>query len=381
MDRGDQIELTIEKVVAGGDGLARAADGRVVMVSGGIPGERVTVSVTKAKRDLAFADVLEVLDASPDRVEPPCPHVARGCGGCDWQHIAPIAQARFKRDIVVDALARIARLPDANVAPTVELPAEHYRQRVRFVVDNGRAAFRKVRTNEPVPVDSCLVLHEKLEQILVATDWSASREAELAYGIHTNETLRVAPTRNAPERTGTYHEVVAGHRFRISARSFFQIRTDGAEALVDLVRTALGDDIDALADLYAGVGLFATTIPAAHVVAIESNPSAVADCRHNLAEHPDAKIHRVPVERWRAKRTYDAVVADPSRAGLGVEGVESVVRCKPQRIALVSCDVAAMARDIRALLDAGYRLESSTPVDLFPMTSHIEIVSALARDD
>jgi 23S rRNA (uracil1939-C5)-methyltransferase len=379
MNRGDQIELTIEKVVAGGDGLARADDGRVVMVTGAIPGERVLATITKAKRDLAFADVGEVLDASLDRVEPPCAHVQRGCGGCDWQHIAPTAQARLKHDIVRDALARIAGIPDAPVTDTIELSPTHYRQRVRFVVDDGHAAFRMARTNQPITVDSCLVLHPKLEQVMVDTDWSASREAELAYGINTNETLRVAPTQNAPDRKGTYHEIVAGHRFRIGARSFFQIRSDGAEVLVQLVRAALGNDIGALADLYAGVGLFSATIPAEQVVAIEGNPSAVADCRHNLADHPNAKVHRMPVERWRAKQTYDAVVADPSRTGLAPEGVESVLRCRPERIALVSCDVAAMARDVRALIDAGYRLDTSTPVDLFPMTSHIEVVSALAR--
>ncbi len=380
MERGDLIEVTIEKAVAGGDGLARAADGRIIMVSGGIPGERVVAKVTKAKRDLAFADVTDVLLASADRVEPPCPHVAAGCGGCDWQHIAPSAQARLKRDIVIDALARIARIADAPVAETIELESLAYRQRARFLVQSGHAAFRKARTNLPITVDSCAVLHPKLEQILTNTDWSASREGELAYGVNTNETLRVAPTANSPERTGTYHEIVAGHRFRVSARSFFQIRTDGAEEIVKLVRSALGDDIESLADLYSGVGLFSATIPAAQVVAVEGNPSAVADCRHNLADHPNFKVHRIAVERWRAKQTYQAVVADPSRVGLGQDGVESLLRCKAEKIALVSCDVAAMARDVAAICESGYRLVCSTPVDLFPMTSHIEVVSSLIRD-
>jgi len=381
MDRGDNVELVIEKLVAGGSGLAHGPDGRVVFVDGALPGERVAAVVTKARRDVAFADLAGVIEPSADRIAPPCPHVVAGCGGCDWQHIVPGAQGRVKRAIVSAALARIARISGAPVAPTFELAPTAYRQRVRFVVDDGRAAFRKARTNEPIVVDSCLVLHPKLEDVLVNTDWRASREAELAYGTGTGETLRVAPTRTNPERAGTYHEVVTGHRFRISARSFFQIRTDGAEALVTLVRSALGDDIDHLADLYAGVGLFAATVPAAHVVAVESNPSAVTDCRHNLSHHPDAKVHRVAVERWRAKRSYDAVVADPSRAGLGAEGVASVLRCKPRRIALVSCDVAAMARDVRAIVDAGYRLDTVTPVDLFPMTSHIEVVSAFSAPD
>jgi 23S rRNA (uracil1939-C5)-methyltransferase len=379
MEPGEFIEVTVEKLVAGGDGLARADDGRIVFVNGALPGERVRAEVRKVRKDVAFADIAEALDPSVDRVEPPCAHVAAGCGGCDWQHLAPGAQARAKREIVIDALNRVGGISGIEVAPTIELPPIGYRQRVRFVVDHGRPAYRAARTNKPIPVDSCTILHPRLEAAMFKGDWSASREVELAYGSGTGETLRAAPTRHQPERVGTYHEVVAGKRFRISARSFFQIRTDGAESLVALVQAALGDHIEHLADLYAGVGLFAATIPAAHVVAIEGNPSAVADCRHNLADHPSAKVHRLSVERWRAKQDYDAVVADPSRQGLGIEGVDAVVRTRAPRVALVSCDVAAMARDVRDLVDAGYAIAQVTPVDLFPMTSHIETVTALTR--
>ncbi len=379
MEPGELIEVTVDKLVAGGDGLARADDGRIVFVTGGLPGERVAAVVRKVRKDLAFADVSDVLDPSADRLEPPCPHVAAGCGGCDWQHLAPAAQARAKRGIVIDALQRVGGITEVDVAPTIELPAIGYRQRVRFVVDHGRPAYRAARTNKPIPIDSCTILHPHLEAAMFKADWSASQEVELAYGVETGETLRAAPTRHQPERVGTYHEVVAGRRFRISARSFFQIRTDGAEALVTLVRAALGNDIGHLADLYAGVGLFAATMAADHVVAIEGNPAAVADCRHNLSDHPDAKVHRLSVERWRAKQDYDAVVADPSRQGLGLEGVEAIARTRAPKVALVSCDVAAMARDVRDLVDAGYTIAQVTPVDLFPMTSHIEIVTALTR--
>lgn len=378
MDRGDIVQLEIDKLVAGGAGLARASDGRVVLATGCLPGERVGVVIDRVKRDVAFGRTTDVLRASPDRVSPPCAHVADGCGGCDWQHIAPHAQGGLKRGIVIDALTRVGAVADPPVAPTVDLPALGYRQRVRFVVSNGRAAFRRTSSNDPIAVSSCVVLHPKLDRVMTTTDWSASREAELAYGTTTDETLRVAPTPRAPQRDGQYHEVVAEHRFRISARSFFQIRTDGAEVLVALVRGAVGE-VTTLADLYAGVGLFAATVPSAHVVAVEGNPSAVADCRVNLATHPDAKVHRIAVERWRAKRGYDAVIADPSRAGLGADGVASVLRCTPGRIALVSCDPAAMARDVRALVAGGYELVEVRPVDLFPMTSHIETVSTLVR--
>jgi tRNA/tmRNA/rRNA uracil-C5-methylase (TrmA/RlmC/RlmD family) len=113
------VELIPTAMVAGGDALARDANGRVVFVSGALPGERVRAKVVHEKKDFARAVVVEVLDPSPLRVEPPCAHVARGCGGCQWQHVAPEGQRAFKRDIVRDALQRIAKLPEAIAAEHV----------------------------------------------------------------------------------------------------------------------------------------------------------------------------------------------------------------------------------------------------------------------
>jgi 23S rRNA (uracil1939-C5)-methyltransferase len=176
------------------------------------------------------------------------------------------------------------------------------------------------------------------------------------------------------------HEQVDGTDLRISAGSFFQTRVDGATALVQAVREAVGplDPSPTLVDAYAGVGLFAATIGRdAEVVCIEQSASACDDARHNLRGRA-ATIVRGSVERWRPVPA-DAVIADPSRRGLGKKAVETLVASGAPRFVLISCDAAACGRDARLLADAGYRLDHSTLVDLFPHTPHVEIVSTFDR--
>jgi tRNA/tmRNA/rRNA uracil-C5-methylase (TrmA/RlmC/RlmD family) len=180
------------------------------------------------------------------------------------------------------------------------------------------------------------------------------------------------------------HEVVAGRRWRISAESFFQGRPDGAEALVEAVAATLGEALSpgaSLIDLYAGVGLFAGALGSrtgGRVVAVESSSSAVADARINLADLHKARIIRADVRRWRPS-IADVVVADPSRHGLGAEVVARIGATRAGALALVSCDPGALGRDAGLLAGAGWELRSVRLVDLFPHTSHIEVVTGWFR--
>lgn len=355
-----ELELDVTDVVAGGDGLAREENGRVVFVRGALPGERVLARVTEQRRDFARAVVVRVLAASPDRVEPPCPYVAEGCGGCGWQHIAPAAQARLKRDIVRDALRRIARITEPPVADTITLPPLRYRTTVRVAVDDeGRPGFRKRHSHDVVLVDDCIVAHPDIASRLAAGGFVAGQD---------EVTLRAGD------------DEVAGRRFQVSPGSFFQIRADGAEELVARVAGALErHGARTVVDLYAGVGLFAATLHDrgfAVVAAVEGNPIAASDAQVNLAGICDA-VH-ADVTAWPG-RPADAVVADPSREGLGPRGVEAVGRCGPRVVVLVSCDAAALGRDAALLEGRGYALEVAEPLDLFVHTPHVEVVSTFVR--
>ena len=145
-----RTRLRIERVVAGGDGLAREAGGRVVFVPGALPDELVDVQLVAAKRDFARSVLTQVIEPSPHRVAPPCLELARGCGGCDWQHIDPSAQLALKADIVREALRRTAKLPDAPVTVGGSVPPWAYRTSMRFAVDRDgpgrRCAWRAATT-------------------------------------------------------------------------------------------------------------------------------------------------------------------------------------------------------------------------------------------
>lgn len=390
------VEVT--KIVAGGDGLARGDDSRVVFVAGALPGEQVRVELTEQRKDFARARVVEILRRSPDRTSEPCSFVAAGCGGCDWQHIEPSAQRQLRADIVQDALRRQARI-ELAVELGPDLAATTYRTTVRGAALDGRFGFRHRGSHDLVPVGPCLVAHPLLDELITEGRFPDG-EVILRVGARTGERLVIAdamdgvavPTdvrvvTKAQLRSGTrawYHETVADRRWRISARSFFQARPDGAEALVVEVTRALDGALPPgthLVDLYGGVGLFAGTVGAlddvTQVTLVESSASAVADARVNLAP-VDARVLKGDVARWSPTRA-GAVIADPPRMGLGKSGVAAVAATHATSLALVSCDPAALGRDAKLLGEAGYELRSATLVDLFPHTSHVEVVTRFDR--
>jgi 23S rRNA (uracil1939-C5)-methyltransferase len=392
----EPLTLEIAALVAGGDGLARDDQGRVTFVPGALPGETVRVDLVTQKRDFARGVLRDVLVASPDRVVPPCPHVADGCGGCDWQHVEAGAQARLKATVVADALRRQAHLEvPIDLGPA--LPVDRYRTTVRGAAVDGRIGFTRRASHDLVGIDACLVAHPLVDE-LITDGRFPDGEVVLRAGARTGERLVVvagdgsgASVPDGVRVVGAaalagglrawFHEEVSGRRWRISARSFFQARPDGAEALVAAVDEALGGGGRPgghLVDLYGGVGLFAGVLArGSRVTLVEQALSSLADARVNLADL-DARIVRADVAHWGATKA-DAVVADPPRAGLGARGVARVAATHAPVLALVSCDPAALGRDARHLGEAGYDLRSCQLVDLFPQTSHVEVVSRFER--
>lgn len=393
------LELRTTAMAVGGEAVAREASGRVVFVAGAAPDETVLVALTEEKRSFARGHVLEVVAPSADRVTPPCPHVAEGCGGCDWQHLRVSAQRRIRLEQVTDVLRRQGGIAEPRVRHGIELPAERLRTTVRGATGpDGRFAFRRRRSHDPVDIDSCLVAHPSVEEIVREGRFGDADEVTIRVGSRTGERLVVVGPRaadvdvprgvtvvGADELAAGHrawlHEEVAGRRWRVSAGSFFQASPEGAEALVAEV-AALVDrwapDARRLVDLCCGVGLFAGTLGAGRsVVGIERSAPAVADARLNLADI-DARIVKVALARWRPSAA-DVVVADPARSGLGKPGVAAAVATGAGLCVLVSCDPASLGRDARLLEAAGYRHTGSTVLDLFGHTGQIEVVSGFRR--
>ncbi len=383
-----ELVLQAEGVAAGGDAIAREPAGRVVFVDGAIPGELVRVAITATKRDYSRARVVEVLEASVDRTEPPCRFVAAGCGGCGWQHIAPTRQRALKQEIVIDALRRIGRLADPVVELAGPLPGTALRTTVRMAIGvDGAPGYRRGASHEVIEPDDCLVTHPRLVELFAAR-WSGADEVVLRVGARTGERLARSDRGGralglpADVRTGDgahVTELVADVALRVGARSFFQSSPQAAEALAALVGEAVGELPAAAIDAYAGVGLFAATALAGveRLTTIEQSPSSTADARVNLAGR-GATIVESSLERW-TPTAAEVVVADPARSGLGRSAAAILAGTGCDRFVLVSCDAAAGARDIALLTEHGFTHRRSTVLDPFPHTPHVEIVTLLTR--
>ena len=381
-------------MAAGGDALARDDDGLVVFVRDALPDELVEVDIIERRRDYARAVVRSVLEPSDDRIAPPCPQVAAGCGGCGWQHVAVEAQHRLKEAIVLDALARIGHVRQPPTPTTVVLPATAYRTTAHVAVTaDGAAAFHEPRGHRLVPATGCLVAHPLLADLIDNAVLDASAATFRVSAATGQRAARVEGGTRAGRRLppdvvvgGAVTEVVSGRPFQVSIRSFFQAGPAAAAALGDAVDAAVGDalgDGGALVDLYAGVGLFASVVGHRHgvpVEAVEVSRFAAGDARVNLADL-DAIVVHGEVNAWRGPRaSASAVVADPARSGLGRPGVAAVVRAGADRLALVSCDPASLARDTGLLAEEGFTLASVQLVDAFPQTPHVEVVSRFERN-
>ncbi len=405
------VELT--GMAHGGAALGRH-EGKVIFVPYALPGETVRAEVVEDHDRYGHARLLEVLTPSPDRVPPPCPHFGPGgCGGCQWQHAAYEAQLRFKADVVADQLARLGRLPDPPVLPTLPDPTGWaYRNQARFhPAPQEGMGFYTSGHDEVVAVETCPVLHPLLSDLYDTLDLDLPDLTALTLraGTGTGERMLIFETEDdeppaleidlpvscvlllsdgrAVNLIGSnaFSEVAAGRTYRISAPSFFQANSGQAGQLVRLVLDSLdlqGGEV--VLDGYCGVGLF--TVPLAEraglVVAVEADPAAVEDLLENTIDFENVEVIEGPLETVLPgiDEALDAAVVDPPRTGLARQALEGLVDANPRRIVYVSCDPATLARDGRQLARAGYRLQQVQPVDMFPQTYHIETVSLWTRE-
>jgi len=351
---GERFDALVGPVAHGGHCIVRlpAPEARVVFVRHAIPGERVTLVITEGTEGDRFwrADAVAVLEASPDRVAPPCPYAGPdACGGCDFQHVSLARQRLLKGEVVREQLSRLAGLETEVTVEPVPGDQEglRWRTRQRFVpLPDGRRGMRKHRSHDVVPVDDCLI-------------------------------AGAAPS-----------YLVRGVRFDVAAETgFWQVHPGAPEVLVDTVLGMLdARPGESVLDLYAGVGLFARSLadvvgPSGTVTVVEGDAEA---CRHAAVNVPGADVYAGDVGRVLASGTagsVDLVVLDPPRTGAKRAVVEQVVARRPRAVAYVACDPATLARDIAIFAEHGYGLRGLRAFDAFPMTHHVECVALLAPAD
>jgi tRNA/tmRNA/rRNA uracil-C5-methylase (TrmA/RlmC/RlmD family) len=400
----DEIEqqsgpVRVERPATGG-AVGRLDDGRVVFVRNALPGELVRVEITESTSKFSRADAIDILEASPDRVEPPCPYAhPGGCGGCDLQHASSSGQVSWKSTLVAEHLRRIADVEtDFSV---VEAPsdAEGSRTRLRCAVnDDGRLALRAARSHDLVEIDHCWIANRSFTPAF-ATSWHGAEEVELRaigdgepFAVVRRETPRgtmyeLCSLRGEPLEPSTQSRVdVRGYVFSVGPRSFWQSHRDAPTLLLDTVlEQADARPEDHVTDLFSGVGLFSVPLakavgPGGRVTAVESSAYAVRDARQNAEGLRNLKVREwsvTPRSVNDAVGEGDLVVLDPPRGGLAKGVADTLVRRRPRRLVYVSCDAATFARDLKILLAGGYAMNDLRVFDLFPMTEHVELISRL----
>ena len=404
---GTEFEVTVGPVAHGGHCVARH-EGRVVFVRHSLPGERVVVRVTEDRHPgFCRADAIEVLEASPHRVERPCPYSGPGrCGGCDWQHVDPAEQRRLKAAVVGEQLTRLAGLPDVEVT-VEELPGGplRWRSRARFAVDrSGVPGLRRHRSHDVVVLDDCPITVEPAAQAVLARRWPGAGAVDVSIdstGAVTTSRLdrrgrptssRVArPGGDVPEEPAARVERRAGGRdWEVEGTGFWQVHPAAADALVAAVAGFAGVTAgETVLDLYAGVGLFGGALapaagPDGRVVCVEADAAACAAADANLAALPHAEVWEGEIDAEGLAGLLeelgtgpDVVVLDPPRAGAGPAVSRLLAAAGVRAVVYVACDPAALARDVAAFGEAGYRLAGLRAFDAFPMTAHVECVALL----
>jgi len=396
---GRTAEARIERIVSGGFGLAHAL-GRTIFVAGVAPGELATVRIDRTPGKIAFGSVVELLEPSPARIEPPFPELTRL--GADFQHLTYEAQLEAKLDIITDCLRRIG-----NIETELEIPIEPsakewgYRARAEWHHDPATGAFGYVEAGShrvvDLPVDPFVV------PALAAT--FAALRKHLAFAPEDAEPLAVRAAAGDDDRValdpallpgteGLVQTVVAGEHYAYDASCFFQTNpTVLAPMVAEALRHAGDDDPTAPSrrlaiDLFSGVGLF--TLPLARrferVIAVESHGRTAELAAHNIARAGlgNVRLETAAVEAWigtayKSHGRAPLLLVDPPRTGLPPVVVRGIVRLRPGRITYVSCDPATLARDLKALIAADYRLDGMAAFDMFPQTHHVEVVAHLRR--
>lgn len=401
-DESRFVELRIDKMVQGGEGMGRLADGRVCFVAGALPGELCKVLLTFQKKDFIRGRVLEVVEASPDRVKPKCPLYGR-CGGCSLQHLDSTKQAEYLAQVERENFRRLAH---------AELPADfkvhtgnpwNYRNRARVVFcgsreEGSRYGFREQESNHAVVFENCPVLTKGLNEFLKGP---AKNLKARELNIFDNGNGQVSyyyegmPASEFQKNAVSVVEI-GGRSIESDASVFFQSNLGLLPELVDAVRKAVDEGIQSgeasdewLIDLFSGVGFFAALLQDKfkRVTTVERDDGCLKHAKVNLSATSGGSIAAVenvsaPAEDWLAENVVEipaTLIVDPPRTGLPPTALDAIAKSSVKKMIYVSCDPVTLARDFAKLREFGFTMKSAEAFAFYPQTPHMEMMAILSR--
>jgi 23S rRNA (uracil1939-C5)-methyltransferase len=406
----NQFHLTVDSLVYEGNGIGRLPDGKVVFIPFVLPGEVVIAEAVGEKPGHIRARMVSVEKPHPQRIQPRCIHFGT-CGGCHYQHIPYQLQLEFKREIFREQLQRLAGLDNPVIDAVIPSAGEwNYRNALQFGLNQkAQLCFSEIYENQPFPVSECWLPMAEIGKIWPLAEFEPDVDIErIEYRQNMEGDLMMVLTgegQDMPELAseatisivhsrGNEQLVMAGdsflsmpvkdRQFQVSAASFFQTNFSGARTLADrvLAITQSGRPQNIL-DIYCGVGLFSAFLAhsTSSITGVEYSPTACEDYTQNLDEFDNVSLFQGRAESIlpNLANGFDCMIVDPPRAGLRREVIAGVISHEPKQLIYISCNPATLARDAKHLFEAGYRLESSTLVDMFPQTFHLESVNIFSK--
>jgi 23S rRNA (uracil1939-C5)-methyltransferase len=428
------LELTIEKLVYGGEGLARTSEGEVIFVPLSAPGDVMEAERLAGRQKPARASMRQLLSPGPDRVEPAC-DIFGQCGGCQWQHLSLHAQRDWKQKMVTESLVRLGKLPDVTVASTLSPQTDGWQARNRvqweLVPDTAsqtcKLGYHAAESHTVVEFNHCPIipaplnqLAQRLRELAQQTPQIAAHRFRVEAFISSDERMLLIFTgekngalrplaeqlmQDFPALEGvcwvdsqqkeahpkpiagqsSLQFALAGNQYRVSAGQFFQTSYAGAEVLLQVLDHWLSPSVTSLLDIYAGVGLFSVhrAKRTQRVLAIEAAPGAEADALENFALNGITNVAWKTGDARQALRTlnedFEVAIVDPPRGGCQPEVLDWLSTHIEKQLIYVSCNPTTLARDLKHLVAQGWRIEAVQPVDMFPQTYHVETLVNLFR--
>ncbi len=425
----ERAEITVEKLVHGGTGLARLDTGQAVFVAGVLPGERAVVTLRRKRKGFFEADLVEIITASGDRIEPPCRGETQ-CTGATWPHIAYPAQLRYKQDILLDTLSRIGGMAPERPLPILPSPrTDHYRLRTQFnvrtVAGTQRIGFFRPGSYSLIEVEDAFLIDPVINKTLQAVR-ALERRLPPLQEIHINATpsgkvhiLLFTGQDTLPAMDSFFENLrsavpgvigitgfanrkktfalgrnqleleIEGLRMLATEGNFYQVNWEQNRNMVKTVIDFAGaGGTDTVLDLYCGIGNFALPLAkrAKKIIGIESGYSAIEDARGNASSNGIRNAEFIADDMQKGLKTLiqnklraEVIVLDPPRSGATLKTLERVLAFVPRTIVYVSCNPSTLARDLKYFHLFGFRLDRLQPIDMFPYTYHIECVAEMKR--